>query len=277
MTNDMRGGLAVLVAGAPGTGKSWFLGTITEVPGVERALLLAPKPREINSYKYRANGITETAEVFHDAGWAPVVDSYDAGAFKDLYRRVLDLYNDDTYDAVILDPFTDVVALAAHELLAGEQAETPRDLRDPLGFYGALKYKLKGFTQSLVGLASPSLMRPKHVLVAVHVQPSKEEDIKGKTTAEGRASGVEFLGDVLPMIEGAYRREIAGEFDIVGFTNLRHDNVREGNKIVRKTNYVVQLNADPERHAKAAIVPRLEAAEISNSLPELFEVIAHAR
>lgn len=272
----LKGGLTGIFLGPPNTGKSTLLGTATEVEGIDKALLLAPKPREVNSFKYAQHRDTIDTEEFHDPMWAPAIDSYGSGAFTELYKRVLSLYEDTTYDAVLLDPMTDVTYLAAHELLEPEKAETPRDLRDSIGFYGALKYKLKGFTQSLTGLASASLERPKHVFVAVHAQPTKEEDIKGKATAESQARGVEFMGDVLPMIEGGYRREIAAEFDVVGFSSLRHESVRVGNKMVRESKYVVQLNADPERHAKAAIVPRLENAEISNSLVDLFRVISEA-
>jgi len=188
----------------------------------------------------------------------------------------VDLYEDEDHDVVLLDPMTDVVTIAAHELLMAEKAESPRDLRDSIGFYGALKYKLKGFTQALVGLASKDLPRPKHVFVAVHTQPTKEEDIKGKATTEAVAKGIEFMGEALPMIEGGYRREIAAEFDIVGFTSLVYDNVRVGGKLVREANFVVQLNADPARHAKVAIVPRLKEKTVPNSMVDLFRVIEEA-
>ena len=273
---ELKGGITALFAGGPGTGKSTMLGSILEVKGVERALLLAAKPREANSFKYREHASRLTTEVFRDHAWAPVAGSFEGGSFTKLFKRVLALYEDDTFDAVILDPFTDVAHLAAHEILAPERAATPRDLRDPLGFYSALRYRIKDFTQSLTGLASMGIARPKHVLVAVHTQPSKEEDIKGKQTPEGAARGVEFQGDVLPMIEGGYRREIAGEFDIVGFTALKYENVRVGNTISREARFVVQLNADPARHAKAAVVPRLKEKEVPNSMQAIFDAIEEA-
>ena len=270
----IQGGLTGLFIGPPGTGKSHMLGTIAEVEGIKSPLLLAPKPREVNSAKFREHDIP--SEIFKDHGWHPAIDLYEIGAFKALYKRIVELYEDEEHDVILLDPLTDVVSLAAHELLMAEKAESPRDLRDSIGFYGALKYKLKGFTQALVGLASKDLPRPKHVFVTVHAQPTKEEDIKGKATAEAQAKGVEFMGDSLPMIEGGYRREIAGEFDIVGFTSLVYENVRKGNKLVRTANFVVQLNADPARHAKAAIVPRLAQKSIPNSMVDLFKVIEEA-
>lgn len=276
----LLGGLSFLLVGPPGTGKSWFLGTAPEA-GIESPLLLAPKPREANSFKYREHQVA--SEVFRDHGWAPAIGRYDSGAFTRLYERVLSLYEDETHDAVFLDPFTDVMYLAAHELLAPEQAETPGDMRDSQGFYGSLKYKLKGFTQSLVGLSSPDLARPKHVFVTVHAQPKKEDQQLSqrqgggvKKSSDNRAEDVEFMGSVLPMIEGGYRREIAGEFDVVGFSSVKHRLERVGNKMEQVARYMIQLNADPERHAKAAIIPRLDAAEIGNSMVEFFEVIEKA-
>jgi extradiol dioxygenase family protein len=284
----LLGGICALIGGAPGTGKSHLLGSIVEVAGVEKAILLAPKPREVNSYKYVAHRDRIDAEVFRDNKWAPPAGSFEAGAYTQLYKRVLSLYDDTTYDAVILDPYTDVTHLAAHELMAVEKAATPRDLRDSIGFYGSLAYKLKDFTQSLTGLASPALKRPKHVLVAVHLQPTKEDQQLGKNAGGGtkessdnRAQGVEFFGDALPMIEGRYRREIAAEFDILGKSVVMHgleDYVKpEGGKAKRQaTQYVVQLGADPEFHAKAAIIPKLDVKHVPNTMPAIFKVIEEA-
>ncbi len=273
---ELKGGVTLLAIGPPGTGKSWLLGTAVEVPGIERALLLAPKPREVNSYKYREHSNVIDTEVFRDHAWAPAADSFQSGAFTRLFQRVLSLYEDETYDAIIVDPFTDVTYLAAHELLESERAATPKELRDSIGFYGSLKYKLKDFTLSLTGLASPDLARPKHVFCAVHAQPTKEEDIKGKATAEAAGKNVEFMGEALPQIEGAYRREIAGEFDIVSFSSLTYENVRDGSRMRREARYSLQLNADPQRHAKIALIPRMEQQTVGNSLPEVFEVIRNA-
>jgi hypothetical protein len=268
----VRGGITLLAIGPPGTGKSWLLGSIGEITD-DPVKLLAPKPREVNSYHYRTYGIDKNAEVFRDHAWAPVIDMYEAGAFTRLCKSVLMLYEDTEFGVVICDPLTDVVTLAAHELLMAEKAESPRDLRDSIGFYGALKYKLKGFTQALTGLASPDVARPKHILAAVHAQPTQDEDIKGKVTKEGQAKGVEFLGDALPMIEGGYRREISGEFDIVGFTSVKHGTKVVNKKMERTTEYVVQLNADSERHAKAALVPRLENKTVPNTMKAVFEAL----
>lgn len=273
---ELNGGITALFIAPPGAGKSWMLGSILECAGVERALLLAAKPREANSYMYRKHRDRLDVETFRDHAWAPAADSFKAGAFTTLFKRILTLYEDETYDAIILDPLTDVAYLAAHELMQHERVSTPRDLRDPIGFYGALKYKMKDFTQSLTGLAATSLARPKHVLVSIHAQPFKDEDLKGKATMESKAQGSKFLGEVLPMMEGGYRGEIAGEFDVVGFNSLKYENVKVGNTITREARFVVQLNADPERHAKAAVVPRLKEKEVANNMNEIFRVIEEA-
>ena len=279
LKDDMRllGGLTGIFIAPPGVGKSYLLGTIVEVPGVEKALLLAAKPREANSFIYRKYRALIDVETFADHRWIPDLNLFEFGAFKKLLERLVALYDDDTYDAILLDPFTDVVYQAAHELLAPERASDPRKLRDSIGFYNALNPKLKTFTQTLVGLASPGLKRPKHVFVSIHAQPSKEDQVQKdksmKESADNKAQGIEFMGDVHPMIEGRYRREIAAEFDIVGFNSVKYEMTKVGNVMSREAKYVVQLNADPERHAKAAVVPRLKEKEVANSMVEIFRVI----
>jgi hypothetical protein len=261
----LNGGISLLAIGPPGTGKSWLLGSIGELTD-DPVKLFAPKPREVNSYNYMTYGISENAEVYRDHAWAPAIDMYEAGAFTRLYKSVLSLYEDETYGVVILDPLTDVVTLAAHELLAGEKSEMPKEMRDSRSFYGSLKYKLKGFVQALTGLASPDIARPKHVLVAVHAQPVSEEEI---------AKGTKFLGEALPMMEGGYRHDVAGEFDVVGFTSVVHATAKnpDTKKLERIANYVVQLNADPERHAKAALVPRLAQKTVPNTMKAVFDAL----
>lgn len=273
-----------MLIGPPGTGKSWALGSVLGLSDVEKGLLLAPKPREASSHLYVKAKTEERLDVetFSDPKWAPVIGRFEAEAFKRLFTRILELYEDDTYDAILLDPFTDVSLIATHHLLAPEKVATPGDLdgkNASIAFYGALKNNLKEFTQSLVGLASPAAKRPKHVLVAVHAQPTKEEDLLGKQTPEGKAKGVSFLGDIMAAVDGGYRQEIAAEFDIVGFTQLKYALVKDEKtkRMERQASYVIQINADPERHAKVALVPRIDAMEIPNSIPKLMELIEEAR
>jgi len=194
-----RGGVSLAVVGGAGTGKSTALASIGELYSKDEILLLAPKPREINSYLYREHNIHQTAEVFQDLKWRPSLGLYEANAFVSLERRILELYEDEKFKVIILDPYTDVVKLASHDLLKADKAATPRDSSDSRGFYGSLKHRLSNFTSTLVGLSSPALIQPKHVLVAVHAQPAKESEKEG-------GAGISFEGEVMPMIEGGRRQ-----------------------------------------------------------------------
>ena len=274
---NIQGGLTGIIIGLPKTGKSWFLGTIAEVKGVESPLLLAPKPREINSFQYRKHDIP--FETFKDVGWQPIIDKWDATAFRSLYRRIVDLYDDEKHDAILLDPFTDVDTIATHHILMGQKAATIDDLPGKaakIAFFGALKDKLKKLTQALTGLADPGLKRPKHVFVAVHAQAPVAEDILGEATKEAKVKGIEYMGDVLPAVKGGYRLEIGGEFDMMMFSGLRYDNVKEKGVLRREAVYEIQVNADPSKHAGIAIIPRLEEKTIPNSMVDLFRVIEEA-
>lgn len=263
--DERRGGVAVAVVGAPGTGKSSFLGAIGEVFSKEEVLLLCPKPREINSWRYNEYGFDEKAEVFHDPKWKPALDKFEASAFRALEKRVLDLYDDEQYRVIIVDPYTDVVKLASHDLLKVDKAATPRDSSDSRGFYGALKHRLGNFTSDLVNLTSPSLVVPKLVLVAVHAQSAKEDEKSG-------SGGVKFEGDVMPMIEGGHRQDFAGEFDIVCFSRIKHSMALVNGKQEKQVKYIVQVGADSKRHAKIALAPRLKEAEVDNSVTSVLEL-----
>lgn len=265
-----RGGISLAVIGAAGTGKSSLLGSIGTIFDPEEILLLAPKPREINSWKYRDFGITETAEVFQDTRWRPSLDMYEADAFLKMERRLLELYEDTQYKVIILDPYTDVVSAASHDLLKVDKAATPRDSSDSRGFYGSLKHKLDNFTKTLVGLSSPALSCPKHVLVSVHAQPAKEGEKEG-------GAGVSFEGDVMPMIEGSHRHSFGSEFDILCYSRIKHSNKVVAGKMQRSSDYIVQVSADPKRHAKVAIAERMERGEFPNDLREMLTEVFRDR
>jgi len=275
--DQFAGGISTLLIGAPGSGKSHALGTIAELVDPSEIVLIAPKPNEINSALYRKHGLDKAAHVFRDHRWRPAIGMWEADGYMRLMTYLYELYEDTEHSVVLFDPLTDAVNLAAHDLLKAEQAATPRDLRDSIGFYGALKYKLKDLVQSLVGLSSPDLPRPKHVFATVHAQPTKEEDIKNKETAEGKAKGIEFFGDALPMIEGGYRREIASEFDIVGFTTVAHEfpekNGKPDYKAGKEARYLVQLAPDSERHAKVRLAESVDTKDFPNHLPSILKTV----
>jgi hypothetical protein len=277
LLDGFTGGITGLFIGPPGTGKSNLLGSIGEIVPASEVALLCPKPNEANSAEYRKYGFK--AEIFRDHRWRPEAKMFEADGWSRLLNRVYDLYDDKEKRVVLLDPMTDAVMLAAHQILKGEQAPTLNQLRDKLSYYQSMKAMMKDLLSALTGLASPDLPRPKHVFVSVHAQPAKEDDIKGNATAEKEAKGITYFGDVMPALEGSIRQEVAGDFDIVGYTTVKHENVKiqEGAKVrfERKTSYLVQLTPDNERHAKVRLARGLEK-EMENNLPKLLRAVLAA-
>lgn len=270
----LNGGLGTVVIGPPGTGKSWLLGTAAALFKAQEVALLTAKPREGNSFLYRKHGIVP--ELYHDPKWRPSVGSYEASAFVRFNRRLEELYDDETIRLVLVDPFTDIVSIAMHEILKPYKAASPNDSGDGMGIYGTLKHRLKETTQALTALQyAPT---PKHVVVAIHAQAPKEDQqlprSQGggvKASADKRAKGVSYEGDVLPMIEGGYRTEFAGEFDAVLFTDIRYKLDPKTRKQVPE--YVLQVTPDATRHAKQALIPALAETTIPNDFGELLRLI----
>lgn len=266
-------GNSFLLLGPPGTGKSTAAASIINVPGVEKVLVLGTKPRELNSYAYDDPRFVK--EIYQDARWRPSLELYEADAFIRLMKRLLGLYSDNEYDAVIIDAGTDAYESASRELLKGEKAATPRDMKDSMSFYGALGYKAKELTQTITSLqfATP---RPKHVIMTMHTQPAKDDqERKGQVfeSADNKGQGVEFEGNVMAAIEGRHRRTIAGEFDAVLFADIRTEKKIVSGKLQETTSYVLQVRPDSERHAKIALGPMLAEKEIPNDLGVLFKML----
>jgi hypothetical protein len=272
----LAGGVSVAVAGPPGTGKSTLLGSAGRLGN---AKLLATKPREANSWLYRETGIAQTAELFHDPLWRPAADSWEANGFVNLIKRLWELHDDKDLDFILVDPFTDIVALAAHEILKVEKVATPRESRDSQGFYGSLKHRLKEVTQAITALQFAP--KPKHVLVAVHTMPAKDDTVLPRSQGGGvkesqdnRAAGIEYEGTVLPMIEGGYRREFTGEFDIVVYSDIIHERTFVAGKgAVENQKYVIQVLPDKERHAKTVLGPIVAEKYIDNDFATLLNAI----
>lgn len=277
LDNFGPGGLTGLVIGPPKTGKSTLLGSWAEIVEPEEIELICPKPQEIDSFMYQQHGLSEQAHIFRDHQWMPAADSYEADGYLRLMRHILGLYHDEEKKVVLLDPLTDVADLAAHDLLKGERASTAKEARDTIGHYGGIFDRLRDVTQALVGLASADLPQPKHVFVSVHAQPTKEEDIKGDATEEGRSRGVQFFGDVLPMLTGKYRRVISGEFSLVGYSSIKHDYERVGNKAQSITKYIVQFVPDSEKHGGVRMSPMLARKELPNNMEAVLEAVLEAR
>lgn len=269
-------GWALCVAGPPGTGKSTFGGSAAEFGKVA---LLATKPREANSWLYRENKSSITSRIYHDPKWRPSLEMYEANAFIELAQSILRLYDDKEHQFVVLDPFTDVVSLIAHEMLKVEKVASPRDSRDSQGFYGGLKYRLKELTQMLTALCFAP--HPKHVIVTVHTMPPKDDvqlsQRQGggtKESSDNKAAGIEYEGAVLPMIEGGYRREFASEFDAMLFTEVQTRKVRDGAKMVDEVSYLLQVQPDNDRHAKSIFGNAFTEKYIPNHFGEILKAVS---
>ncbi len=275
----LSGGISIAVLGPPGTGKSTLLGSVGKYIDPAAVKLLATKPRESNSWLYRATGITAGAEIFHDPKWRPSAEQFEAEGWKRLVKRIWELHDDPNIRVVIVDPFTDVVTLAMHNILAPRKVASPNDTGDGQGVYGTLRHRLKEITQALTALQFAKV--PKHVLVAAHVQPAKE-DVQlsrnqggGTKRSQDHASeGIEYEGNVLPMIEGGYRREFASEFDVVVYSDVVHRKVPVPGSAPRtESSYVLQVAPDVDRHAKHVLGPLSSTGPIRNDFMELLTTL----
>lgn len=278
-------GESIIVLSPPGTGKSYFAGSICEVVDPSRVLLLCPKPREKTSALYRKHGLTEKAEVFTDlASWNPERGKFGATAWRKLYDRVDALLTDTAYDAVILDPFTDAVSLLEHHILAPHSVSSPGELANTQGFYRQLADKSYEFIQRLTALADSSVAAcPKFIIVTMHVQPPKEAQVLSraqgggtKESADQQAEGVEYEGKVLPQMEGSYRRRIAGDFGLVIYGDVKNGTRMnpQSKKVEPFTDFRIQVRCSEERHAKMApIVSDAVPDYLPNRFSELFKYL----
>jgi hypothetical protein len=273
----LNGGLACVVEGPPKTGKSWLLGTAAELG---QAKLLALKPREVNSAGYLKNGINQTAQVFHNPGWMPDIDSYEESAYLDFVRAIRDLYIDDETQVVLIDPLTDLDRYIDHYLFAPHQIDNPRGYPEGgLAFYGAKKKVYERVIPAITGLTHAQV--PKIVIAAIHTQPTREEAPTSgrgggsKPHADKIARGVVYEGDVLPAMEGSARYLFNAEWDLVLFTHIERK-PGKGMGAAPTTEFQVQVRANKQRHAGIALAPMLDEQYLPNDFPTLLEKIEEA-
>ena len=269
----MRYSIAVL--GPAGTGKSTAASSIVDLKDVERGLVCCAKGREKHSFGYQQRISKLDIEIYEDPKWRPSLDRYEASAHMDLLRRLDGLLDDDKYDAVIIDPFTDAWVNIQHEILKPMGVGSFGDLADGRAAYGSLKDKCDELIRTATFL-STAAKRPKHVIVTVHVQPPKEEQIvKGqrKPSADAVARGIEYEGSVLPMVDGAYRRKMAGDFDLVIYTGFDETYFDKATKTKKDNFFYLQVSPDKDRHSKIAIAPVLLEKKIDNNFSALMGAI----
>uniref|UniRef100_A0A6M3JPG7 Putative ATPase domain containing protein n=1 Tax=viral metagenome TaxID=1070528 RepID=A0A6M3JPG7_9ZZZZ len=250
--------LAYIIAGPPGTGKSWLLGTMAEQS--ERTLVIATLPREAKSTKYLENADRVDVALLTDPDWAPSQNRFEASAFLTALELFEALYEDEKYDTIILDNGTEFVEHTWHECLKFHGVASPAEMDGESRWtpYEALKGKLDEGVKLLVGLSTTEAARPKNVGIAWHTQAPKEDTVEGsgnfrkvKKSADSVSKHVEYEGNVLPNVRGGYRRLLASQVDAYLLTQLDQVMIRGADKKTKKVmKYRVQVMTNPERHVK---------------------------
>lgn len=267
--------LTIVPLGAPGLGKSTLAASICEVVDPERVCLIVTKPGEERSFGYRRYGLKP--ELFFDKGWIPTLKRYEGGGYIRLLQRLVDLYDDDHYDAVIIDTGTDVINLIEHFIVGPHNVGGFGELKEPRSAYRQLADTAQEFVLTASTLSSQGVKRPKWVIIPWHVQPAKEGQYSKQgdkqESADERAQGIEYEGLVLPQLEGAYRRKLAADVDVVVYCDIEtKKNLRTGEQTVE---YFIVAAPDKDRHAKVRASMTLKG-RIPNSMPALIAAMEEA-
>jgi hypothetical protein len=261
-------------------GKSTFAGSVCELVPPAETLLIVAKPGEEKSFSYVKHGLKP--ELFYDMGWIPGLKRFKAGAYNKLLQRMVDLADDTTYGAVIIDPGTDVVNLIEHCILEPYGKGSFGDLGDTMGAYRSLGDMSQEFLQTASLLSSSLVKRPKWVIVPWHVQPAKEGQYvkvgpgakEKQESSDEKAQGIEYEGVVLPMLEGRYRRKLAADVDVVVYCDLEvKKNMRTQ---VDEVSYFIQAAPNKDRHAKVRGAPVMQG-RFPNNLKALVEAMEGAK
>lgn len=247
-----------VIAGPPGTGKSTVLGSMADVLGRDKVLLLATLAREAESWKYQTDPPIPRI-IFQDSGWVPTLGKLEATAFRSFLDTLEYLHDiDEQFDGVIVDSGTELAELGWHLSMVPHGVATPAEMDgDKSRFlpYESLDIHLSSAVNKLQALTKTA-KRPKHVLVSWHVQAPKDDttekvgsDRVRKESADNAGKGVEYEGDVLPMVRGRFRRRVASQFDAMLYTEIQFT-VPQGLSRGVEPQYMLQVRPNPERHSK---------------------------
>lgn len=286
----------IVVAGPPGSGKSDLLGKMcVEGP----TLLICTLAREGGSRMYQKHN--PDVVVLEDDQWKPEPPdehgrpqgTYEAHAFMH-YLDLIEMLVDDEITAEGGEPYRVVLTDSGTELAEAGWHESlkPFGVMDPA--YMAYDDNRFGPYTALTGLMERALTgvqalrtcsNPKHVGFSWHVQPTKEDTTQKvggpggysvtKESADTRGEGVEYEGNILPMIRGAFRRKLFGKVDVFVWTDVLYDKKKDPatGKRTERPNYVLQVVSDEDRHCKIpGPVPKTK--HIPNSWPKLKALFA---
>ncbi len=99
------------------------------------------------------------------------------------------------------------------------------------------------------------------------MQQSRAQGGGIKESSDQLAEGIEYEGKVLPQMEGAYRRRMAGDFGLVVYGDVKTGSKMEGGKMKAFTDFRIQVRCSEERHAKMAPIV---ADRVPDYLPDNF-------
>lgn len=247
------------IAGPPGTGKSTVLGSMADVLGRDRVLLLATLAREAESWRYQEDPPLSRI-VFQDGGWVPTLGKLEATAFRQFLDTLEYLHDiDDQFDGIVVDSGTELAELGWHLSMLPHGVATPAEMdSDKSRFlpYESLDIHLSSAVNKLQALTKTA-KRPKHVLVSWHVQAPKDDttekvgtDRIRKESADNAGKGVEYEGDVLPMVRGRFRRRVASQFDAMLYTEIQFTVPQGLSRSGVEPQFMLQVRPNPERHSK---------------------------
>jgi len=249
---------AVLFLGPPGTGKSHAMASMCEEG---KTLLIATLPREATSEGYQR--YNPDLLLLEDKGWRPSQGRFEATAFDQFLHLMDDLAEDEEYKVILVDNGTVLGDFAWHKALASFGVASPGDMDDKDNRFRPYTRIADYMDQAINALlALKTAPVPKHLGVAWHLQPTKEDTVvfvqgqqTKKLSADTRGADVQYEGNVLPMMQGGFRRKIAGLLDVVVFSDILYsfptDN--KGKRVPgssKQPQYVLQVRPNEERHTK---------------------------
>jgi hypothetical protein len=238
--------------------------------------------KEINAYAYTRWGKRAQVDLYADVRWSPSLgkEGFRADGYNKMLKMADELYDDNEYGAVIVDPGTRIGAISGHELLKAAGVATPGELGEggSLGFYGDQKKKQPELMDMIFGLSSSAAKFPKYVIIPWHMEPvretaprSKKEGGGMKEHADKKYKGITYEGGAVPVIDGAYKYFIGGSFGVKIWCE-KESNYDKGLKR-DVMQYYFRLVTDGDRECKVSVGKEPEVERISNSFAELLKAI----
>lgn len=275
MREEKRTGALYVVAGPYGTGKSHFCGSITDIIPAEECLLVATLSREVDSERYVKSDLPHV--VIEDTNWVPSKGKYKAEGFQRFLDLTEELRDDEQYRALIIDSGTELGELAFHEACGmfnvGDPSEIPKG-GNRFAPYTRVAQRMDEVTRNLLAIAGRveglEVAKPKVICCTWHIQP-KKESTTDKESSDEKGSGVEYEGEVLPMVKGGFRRRLGQLVDALVYTDVQFDVNPKTFK--QEIKYVLQVAPDRERWCKFPGTLPKGVTHIRNNFEEFFDLL----